>query len=234
MPAPRRRRACWTVVGLFLGTTATAAVRQPVVTPAVQVTKTIQPARAHAEPQLMVHPKDRNVLAIYDAEFLTTTCEFHVSRDGGRTWAKAAGKPVPPEYKACARPTFGPFHAARFGIDGTIYVVAAGSDSPPGESAPPTPTWRAAATSATPGSFLPSPGRRRWSSPREGERRPRTRSATSTSGWRCIPPIPNASTPASATAPRSSRPLGSLPTTSSRAAASSRSPPTRAGPGASP
>lgn len=108
-------------------------LREPVVTPAVQVTKTVDPARAHNQPQLLVSPKDPDTLAIVEAEFLTSTCSVHVSLDGGRTWRKAAGKPVPPGYRSCSRPAFGPYLAARFGADGTLFVVGAGSDSSGGK-----------------------------------------------------------------------------------------------------
>ncbi|MGH2705303.1 MAG: PIN domain-containing protein [Actinomycetota bacterium] len=39
------------------------------VTPAIHVTRTVNPARGHTLPQVLLHPKDANVLAIYDAEF---------------------------------------------------------------------------------------------------------------------------------------------------------------------
>ncbi|MDP8927880.1 MAG: hypothetical protein M3O70_04670, partial [Actinomycetota bacterium] len=78
---------------------------------------------------MLVHPDDPDTLVIVGAEFLTSTCHVHVSRDRGRTWIETAGQPLPPAYRACSRPTFGPSIAAEFGIDGTLYVVNAASDS---------------------------------------------------------------------------------------------------------
>lgn len=107
----------------------TKSPEAPVVEPSRQVTTNTNPTRAHNQPQVLVHPDDPNVLAIVEADFLTSTCTAHISRDAGRTWAKASGDPVPPQYQACSRPAFGPYLAAAFGADGTLYMVAAGSDT---------------------------------------------------------------------------------------------------------
>jgi len=103
---------------------------EPVVTPSQQVTKDVRPGRGYTNAHILVHPKDSNIMVIAHTDFLTSNCLVHVSRDAGRTWAPAPGKPVPPQYKACTRPAFGAFMDADFGPDGTLYYVTAGSDTP--------------------------------------------------------------------------------------------------------
>ncbi|MDP9005555.1 MAG: glycoside hydrolase [Actinomycetota bacterium] len=120
------------VVGLVLAGSSIAAAQsdgEPLVTPSVQVTTNPNPTRAHNQPQVLVHPDDEDTLAIVEAEFLSSTCLVHISRDGGRTWAESASRPMPPQYPACARPAFGPYLAAAFGADGTLFVVGAGSET---------------------------------------------------------------------------------------------------------
>jgi hypothetical protein len=105
-------------------TPATAqAPRGPVVTPNVQVTTDVTPGRIHTEPQMLVHPDDPNILVIPEVELGTATCQVYVSLDRGRTWAKSPANAMPPGYKACVRPNFGSFFAAKFGRDGTLYVA---------------------------------------------------------------------------------------------------------------
>ena len=122
------KRFLFTVVGCLLVTAfvtpATAQQpRGPVVTPNVQVTTDITPGRIHTEPQMLVHPDDPNILVIPEVEFNTSTCQVYVSLDRGRTWAKSPANAMPPGYKACVRPNFGSFFAAKFGIDGTLYLA---------------------------------------------------------------------------------------------------------------
>jgi hypothetical protein len=133
-PATHARRWTGGVVAGVLAVAMTSAggaqeSDAPAVTPAIQVTDQVDPARAHNQPQILVHPDDPQILAIIEADFLTSRCHAHISRDGGRTWVQAGGSPVPPEYQACARPAFGPYLAGAFGADGTLYMVAAGSES---------------------------------------------------------------------------------------------------------
>ena len=120
------------VVGLPAGAQEEAG---PVVTPSVQVTQDVTPGRIHTEPQMLVHPDDPNVLVIAEVEFNTSTCHAYVSRDRGRTWAKSAASVVPPGYRSCVRPNFGAFFAARFGVDGTLYM--AGTAAPTATNAGP-------------------------------------------------------------------------------------------------
>lgn len=97
-------------LALVLGLSAVGTAQsdeEPVVTPAVQVTTDTNPTRAHNQPQVLVHPDDDQTLAVVEAEFLSSTCFVHISRDGGTTWAESASRPMPPEYPACARPAFG-------------------------------------------------------------------------------------------------------------------------------
>ncbi len=103
---------------------------EPVVTPSQQVTNDLRPGRGYTNSQVLVHPDDPRIMVIAHADFITSTCLLHVSRDRGRTWAPAAAKPVPPEYKACTRPAFGAFMNARFGADGTLYFASTGADTP--------------------------------------------------------------------------------------------------------
>jgi hypothetical protein len=124
-----RRRArlgfvgCFLVAGFVTPATAQQQPRGPVVTPNVQVTTDITPGRIHTEPQMLVHPDDPNILVIPEVELNTSTCQVYVSLDRGRTWAKSPANAVPPGYKSCARVNFGSFYAAKFGIDGTLYVA---------------------------------------------------------------------------------------------------------------
>lgn len=113
-----------------LGAHAQEDVTRPVVLPNIQVNQDYVPGRVHTEPQLAVDPTDPDTLAIVEAEFNTAQCHAHISRDGGRTWARSASDPTPPQYKACTRSSFGPNISARFGADGTLYVAAAGSETP--------------------------------------------------------------------------------------------------------
>jgi len=105
-------------------------LNDPVVTPSQQVTKDVRPGRGYTNSQILVNPKDPNIMVIAQADYSTSRCVVDVSRDAGRTWAPAPANPVPPQYKACTRPAFGNFMAARFGADGTLYFASAGSDTP--------------------------------------------------------------------------------------------------------
>jgi hypothetical protein len=125
------RRVLLATVGclMMLAFVAPATARQagpatgPIVTPSIQVTTDVTPGRIHTEPQMLVDPQNPDILAIAEVEFQTSTCQLYVSRDRGRTWAKSAANAMPPGYKACVRPNFGAFFAARFGIDGTLYIA---------------------------------------------------------------------------------------------------------------
>jgi len=111
------------LVAAFVTPAMAQQPRGPVVTPNVQVTSDILPGRIHTEPQMLVHPTDPNVAVIAEVDFNRSACAIHVSLDRGRTWAKAPAEAMPPGYKACIRPNFGSFFAAKFGIDGTLYLA---------------------------------------------------------------------------------------------------------------
>ncbi len=112
-----------------VGAAAAERLAEPVVTPSQQVTKELRPGRGYTNSQVLVHPEDPRIMVIAHADFLTSTCLLHVSRDAGRTWAQAPANPVPPQYKACTRPAFGAFMNARFGPDGTLYFTSTGADT---------------------------------------------------------------------------------------------------------
>ncbi len=114
---------CLLIAAFVTPATAQQQPRGPVVTPNIQVTSDILPGRIHTEPQMLVHPTDPNVLVIAEVDFNRSACGIHVSLDRGRTWAKAPAEAMPPGYKACTRPNFGSFFAAKFGIDGTLYLA---------------------------------------------------------------------------------------------------------------
>lgn len=99
----------------------------PTVYPAVQVTTSLDPARAYNQPQLMVDPQDPNTLAVAGAEYNTGTCGAFISRDGGRTWTNPGGIARPAGYGSCVTSDYGPYLGAAFGADGTLYMVTTAS-----------------------------------------------------------------------------------------------------------
>lgn len=101
----------------------------PTVYPSVQVTTSLDPARAYNQPQLMVDPQDPNTLAIAGANYNTGTCGAFVSRDGGRTWTNPGGIARPAGYGSCVTSDYGPYLGAAFGADGTLYMVTTASAS---------------------------------------------------------------------------------------------------------
>jgi hypothetical protein len=102
----------------------------PAVTPAIQVDRDVTPNRTHFGQQLMVDPRDERTLVIVDNDLTTNkgNCPVYVSRDSGRTWATRKAQPKPEAYGSCTRVTFGASLDAAFGVDGTLYVLAAGTD----------------------------------------------------------------------------------------------------------
>ena len=125
----------WLVIAaamiVLAGAGAASAQRltAPVVTPSLQVNRELTPGRNHFGQQILLHPKDRRTVVIVESEQTTnqSNCPVHVSRDGGRTWATRQAQPKPEEFGACTRGSFGPSLDARFGADGTLYVLAAGA-----------------------------------------------------------------------------------------------------------
>jgi hypothetical protein len=111
------------LVAVFMTPATAQQAAGPPVTPSIQVTTDVTPGRIHTEPQMLVHPDDANILVIPAVEFNTSTCSVYVSLDRGRTWAKSPANALPPGYRACVRPNFGAFFAAKFGVDGTLYLA---------------------------------------------------------------------------------------------------------------
>ena len=131
------RRRTITISVALLCLSAVAAVAQEsasVVLPAVQVSRDIVPNRSHYGQQLLVDPNDSKTLVIVDNDLASSAgaCPVYVSRDGGRSWATRTPQPKAPGYGSCTRPTFGPSMDADFGSDGTLYVLAAGSETASG------------------------------------------------------------------------------------------------------
>jgi hypothetical protein len=136
----RVRSRGWVIVALALvlsGGAASASAQRltsPIVTPSQQVNREVTPGRNHFGQQILVSPKDRRTVVIVESEQSTnkSNCPVHVSRDGGRTWATRRSQPKPDEFGACTRGSFGPSLDARFGADGTLYVLAAGAETATG------------------------------------------------------------------------------------------------------
>ncbi|MDQ4070276.1 MAG: glycoside hydrolase [Actinomycetota bacterium] len=133
---PGRRRASFGIVALLLLSAAAAWAQESasVVLPAVQVNREIVPNRSHYGQQLLVDPRDAQTLVIVDNDLATSAgaCPVYVSRDAGRSWATRRSEPKMPGYGSCTRPTFGPSMDAEFASDGTLYVLAAGSETASG------------------------------------------------------------------------------------------------------
>lgn len=132
----RRQRLVMGVVALLSlsGVGAMAQETDSVVLPAVQVNSEIVPNRSHYGQQIMVDPRDPKTLVIVDNDLATSAgaCPVYVSRDGGRSWATRTSQPKLPGSGSCTRPTFGPSMDAEFGSDGTLYVLAAASQTASG------------------------------------------------------------------------------------------------------
>jgi len=103
----------------------------PAVTASRQVNRDLAPARNHFGQHILVDPTDHDTVVIVDQDLTTSAggCPVHVSRDRGRTWTTRRAEPKAPGYGSCTRPTFGPSLDARFAPDGTLFVMAAGSET---------------------------------------------------------------------------------------------------------
>jgi len=123
------------VVVASVSAAAWAQEGRPVVLPSIQVNGDIVPNRSHYGQQLLVDPRDDRTLVIVDNDLASSAgaCPVFVSRDAGRTWATQTSQPKAPGYGSCTRPTFGPSLDADFGHDGTLYVLAAGSENASGQ-----------------------------------------------------------------------------------------------------
>jgi hypothetical protein len=99
----------------------------PVVGPAVQVTRDIDPSRAYNQPQVAVDPKDPQTIAIIGANYNAGACGVQVSLDGGLTWRAGKGNAKPTDDKTCVRSDSGPYLDGAF-ANGTIYLASASDD----------------------------------------------------------------------------------------------------------
>jgi len=113
------------VVGALTPGAGAAQSKAPQVVPSVQVTTDDRPARAYNQPQMLVDPKDPNILVIAGANYNAGNCGVWVSRDDGRTWSAGKGSARPPQYATCVRSDLGPFLGAAFAADGSLVMVSA-------------------------------------------------------------------------------------------------------------
>jgi Neuraminidase (sialidase) len=102
-----------------------ASSTPPQVLPSVQVTTDDAPGRAYNQPQMLVDPKDPNVLVIAGGNYNAGSCGVWVSRDAGKTWTAGKGVARPPGYATCVRSDLGPFLGATFAADGSLVIVSA-------------------------------------------------------------------------------------------------------------
>jgi Neuraminidase (sialidase) len=107
------------------GTAHAASTKAPQVFPSEQVTTDDSPGRAYNQPQMLVDPKDPNILVIAGGNYNAGNCSVWVSRDGGKTWAAGKSAARPPGYATCVRSDLGPFLGAAFAADGSLVVVSA-------------------------------------------------------------------------------------------------------------
>jgi len=122
------------ILGWVMSLTAAGAKEPdgpPVVLPASQITTDINPSRIHNQPQVLVDPTDDRRIVVVEADASTGLCWVHLSLDRGRTWTKQDANPIPPQFKSCFRPSYGPYLDARFAIDGTLFVSGAANNQGP-------------------------------------------------------------------------------------------------------
>lgn len=112
--------------GVSFPSPATAAqIGPPELFPSVQVTTDNSVARAYNQPQMLVDPKDPNILVIAGGNYNAGTCSVWVSRDRGRTWSAGKGLARPPGYTTCVRSDLGPWLGATFAADGSLVLISA-------------------------------------------------------------------------------------------------------------
>src|SRR5437879_932742 len=96
--------------------------------PCAQVPTDDRPARAYNQPQMLVDPKDPNILVIAGANYNAGNCGVWVSRDDGRTWSAGKGSARPPQYATCVHSDLGPFLGAAFAADASLVRVSAAAN----------------------------------------------------------------------------------------------------------
>lgn len=105
---------------------AAATPVKPIVLPSVQVTTDPNPARAYNQPQLLIDPKNPQILVVAGSNYNEGTCGVLVSMDSGRTWVDR-GFSKPPNYGTCDTSDLGPYLAAAFSSDGTLHMAFTGA-----------------------------------------------------------------------------------------------------------
>lgn len=161
---------------------------QPVVTAAVQVTRNLDPARAHASPQIARNPVTGE-LVVAETEVRTErTCNVHISSDDGASWSPGGDPMIQPWTDCSGDPDANVNFWLEFDRDGVLYMVFPATTRQNRLF----PRRRDNATSSSP--VLSTQGghsTRPWS----GRRLRRVTSrvaatATDAHGWRWIPTIP--------------------------------------------
>lgn len=115
---------------LFVDGAAVSAQQDLTVTNAVQVTANPNPSRAHAHPQIAVHPDTGELVIVEGQPRATRSCNVHISTNDGRTWTRG-GDLMPDEYQDCTLSAeYGPYATLEFADDGTLYVAFVASTHP--------------------------------------------------------------------------------------------------------
>lgn len=92
-----------------------------------QVTTDPMPARAHAVPDLAVHPADHRIVAMGHGEARSAQCFLSVSRNSGASWITTPIE-LSSKYPKCVYSNLGPIVDVAFGADGTLYYAYSGFD----------------------------------------------------------------------------------------------------------
>lgn len=95
----------------------------PVVESSRQITTDPNPARAHALPQIAVHPTEPSVAAVAVGDARNGGCALHVTTDGGRSWGIAIDDMLPDDTDFCVGTNPGSYLDLEFASDGTLYVA---------------------------------------------------------------------------------------------------------------
>lgn len=108
------------LIGSSTSGAGTKSTASPVVDAAVQVTRTPNPVRGHSGPSLAVHPEQKNVVALAEAEARSGRCGLHISMNAGLTWDEAAS-PQPAEWPSCVWGNYGRVTDVSFAKNGTLH-----------------------------------------------------------------------------------------------------------------
>jgi hypothetical protein len=111
------------MVALSAGAAPAAALKEPEVDAAVQVTADAGPARGHATPVMAVSPQDPQTMVLAEGDAYSSRCMVHVTRNGGLNWALAAQPSTPADWPGCGFAVTGPLADLAFAPDGTLYYA---------------------------------------------------------------------------------------------------------------